>query len=195
MIHDLRLRGHAYGLRPVTRADSPAIVALRGAAGPFLNPGATTPQAQDAWFDAYALRPDDYTFVIERLRDGAAVGLVGVYDFDRAAGAAEWGRFVVAPGVPAAVEGALLLYRCAFEALDLAVLVCRTLSANAQVVSFHDRCGLARMQGTVSVAHGNARAEAVQHELTRATWPRVRDRLEPLAQRLARMHAPAPSPC
>ena len=97
---------------------------------------------QRAWIETYFALPDDYYFVVERMSDRKAEGLVGIYDFDRATASAEWGRFVVRPGSRAAVEAALLVYRCGFETLGLDRMVCRTLAANEKVVAFHDSCGL-----------------------------------------------------
>jgi RimJ/RimL family protein N-acetyltransferase len=48
-----------------------------------------------AWYDRYALRDDDFVFVVEA--EGRPVGMASVYGIDWAAGIAEVGRFIVAP--------------------------------------------------------------------------------------------------
>jgi RimJ/RimL family protein N-acetyltransferase len=183
--HNLSMRGHAYGLRPVALADAEYIFGLRSASGRFLNRGASSEREQRTWLENYFLRPDDYYFVIEHSSDGRAEGLVGIYDVNRETRTAEWGRFVLRPGSCAAVETALLVYRCAFDVLGLVRVYCRTLADNAQVVAFHDSCGLERAPEVVMVAHDGRRREAVEHLLDRAGWPNVRERLDRLAARLA----------
>ena len=172
MKHDLALRGHAFALRPVELADAAFIVDLRHAAGAFLNAGARSADAQRQWLANYFLRDDDYYFVIAR-NGGDAEGLAGIYDVDRAAGTAEWGRFAVRAGSMAAVEGALLVYRYAFDVLDLRALRCHTLVGNAQVIAFHDSCGLTRSDSPVSVRANGIEQAAIEHVLARAHWAAV----------------------
>lgn len=185
MDHDLALEGHGYRLRPVRLDDAAFVVALRGAAGAFVNRGATSVAAQREWLQRYFERADDYFFVVECRRGATPEGIAAIHDVDAARGTAEWGRFAVRKGAPAAPEAALLVYRCAFERLALEEVFCRTLVANAHVVSFHDSCGLARAPREVTVQLDGRPARAIEHRLTRLQWPRVRARLEPLAMRLA----------
>ena len=185
MDHDIALRGYGYALRPVRPEDAALIVALRNEGGPYINRGAQDEREQRAWISRYLEREGDYYFVAERMRDARPDGLAAIYDVDAQARRAEWGRFVVRHGANAAVEAALLVYRCAFEVLALESLVCRTLSANAQVVAFHDSCGLARAPAEVMVMHDGVTRPAVEHRLDRAGWPAVEAKLAPFAQRLA----------
>lgn len=179
------LRGHGYALRPVTLDDAALIVALRSEGGPYINRGAPTEAEQRRWIERYLARPGDYYFVAERTRDARAEGLAAIYDVDAGGRRAEWGRFVVRRGSSAAVETALLVYRCAFDVLHLESLVCRTVAANAQVVAFHDSCGLVRAAEEVTVTLDGAPAAAIEHRLDRRSWPMVEAALEPLSQRLA----------
>ncbi len=78
----------------------------------------------------------------------------------------------------------MLIYRCAFDVLDLDRVYCRTLADNAQVVAFHDSCGLARLPGAVEIAHDGAMRPAIQHELRRNEWPAIAVRLDLLARRI-----------
>jgi RimJ/RimL family protein N-acetyltransferase len=192
--HDLSFRGHAHTLRPVALADAPFIVSLRGTAGRFLNRGAASDAEQRAWIERYFTRADDYYFVVERNADGKPEGLVGIYDVDRDQRAAEWGRFVLRPGSRAAVEAALLIYRCGFDCLDLDRVYCRTLAENAQVVAFHDSCGLARTVAPMLIQHNGEALAAIEHVLHRDEWPGVHARLERLAARLAKPLGPAVKP-
>lgn len=170
----------------MAEADAAFIVALRKASGKYLHRGAASEAEQRTWIARYFTRPDDYYFVVERNDDRRPEGLVGIYDVDRVAHTAEWGRFVLQPGSCAAVETALLVYRCGFEVLGLDLLRCRTLAGNVHVVAFHDSCGLHRVPAPVMVANDDAVQEAVEHVLSRGRWPAVRDQLDRLAARLAR---------
>jgi RimJ/RimL family protein N-acetyltransferase len=183
--HDLSLKGHAFTLRPVGVEDAGFIVGLRASRGTFLNRGATSEAGQREWIERYFARLDDYFFVVERNDDHRAEGLVGIYDIDREDGTAEWGRFVVLQGSRAAVEAALLIYRCGFDVMGLDVLRGRTLADNSQVVSFHDSCGIPRTPGTILIDHDGHLREAIEHVLSKEAWPVVRGRLDAMAARLA----------
>lgn len=185
MRHDHRLAGYAFRLRPVAEADAGFIVALRASAGDFLNRGADTVEAQLAWLGRYFGRDGDFFFIVETLDGARREGLAGVYDLRRAERTAEWGRWVLRAGSNAAVESALLVYRFAFGVLQLASLRCRTLSANARVVAFHDSCGLARSPAEVVVDHDGSAQPAVEHTLARTDWPRVESHLHRIASRFA----------
>ena len=172
-------------MRPVAASDAALIVALRNASGQFLNKGAASEALQRAWIETYLSRADDYYFVIERMNDGEPHGLAGIYDVNRVTRRAEWGRFVVRPGSQAAIEAALLIYRCGFETLQLAQIHCYTLVENAKVVAFHDSCGLERGDVPVTVTHNGNASPAIEHQLTLEAWPAVHARLDRLASRLA----------
>lgn len=185
MRHDLALRGHAFGLRPVTLEDAALIVTLRapaGAAG-YLNRGAATDAAQRAWLERYFQQPGDYYFVVYALAEDRPEGLAGIYAIDPERACGEWGRWVLRPGSRAAVESALLVYRCAFECLGLGRVIAHTLAGNAQVVSFHDSCGLARAEAPIMITVDGQPRAAIEHVLTRERWPAVEARLERLARR------------
>jgi RimJ/RimL family protein N-acetyltransferase len=186
--HELVVEGHAFRLRPVNEDDAAFIVALRAARSAFLNPGATSVSDQLEWLARYFARPGDYYFVIEARGSARREGLVGIYDIDAALRTGEWGRWVVQAGSSAAVESALLVYRCAFDVLGLRAIRCRTLLDNAQVVAFHDSCGLRRapLLARLDRDAGDAGRTAVEHVLDVAEWPTLHALLEPLAARAAR---------
>jgi len=187
--HGVRLRGHAFGLRPVETADAAFIVELR--TNPELSRWiGDTPSdvgAEEAWLARYFARPDDYYFIVEGL-GGAPEGTVGIYDVDATRRAAEWGRWVLRPGSLAAAESAWLTYRVAFEILGLDLVYCRTVIANARTVSFQASCGLVehtRLPGHAVI--GGVPYDVVEHHLTRARWPECEATLARTAERIGRL--------
>ena len=189
MRHDLKLEGLAFRLRPVTEADAPLILKLRG--NPELNRflHATSSRIEDQlhWLARYYERSGDYYFVVERAGGGAAEGVISLYDLDALKKGAEWGRWILKPGSLAAVESAWLIYRCAFEMLDLDYVYCRTLADNAPVVAFHDSCGITARKLLPGHFELDGRSmDAVEHRVNRQDWPLIAPRLEKLAHMTAR---------
>jgi RimJ/RimL family protein N-acetyltransferase len=187
--HDLHIDGHAFRVRPVREADAAYIVDLRRRAGRFLNRGAQSEAEQLQWLADYFDRAGDYYFVIESSDGSRRDGLVGIYRMRASTGDAEWGRWLLEPGSNAAVESALLVYRCAFDLLRLERVRCRTLAANGPAIAFHDSCGLTRAAEELLIEHNGAPSHAVEHVLRRSGWPRVHERLEALARRFASTRA------
>jgi RimJ/RimL family protein N-acetyltransferase len=183
--HDLSLRGHAFALRPVVVSDAGFIVELRNARGRYLSRGVSSEIEQRLWIERYFAHPCDYYFVVQRSDNGVPEGLVGIYDVDPEQRTAEWGRFVLQPGSRAAVEAVLLVYRCGFDVMGLDRICCRTLADNAQVVAFHDSCGLDRASAPTMIEHDGQQRQAIEHVLLRDRWPTVFERLNGLAERLA----------
>jgi RimJ/RimL family protein N-acetyltransferase len=191
MRHDIRLIGHAFALRPIELDDARLIVELRGDAERtrFLHPVPLDVAMQAEYLERYFEREGDYYFVVERI-GGAAKGpegLVSIYNLEPDAARAEWGRWILRDGSLAAVESAWLIYRVAFECLGLNEVYCLTLSESLEVLSFHDRAGLARMrhlEGVIEI--GGRPRDAIEHVLTREQWPEVCAKLERLALGLAR---------
>lgn len=178
--------GHGLRLRSAGVEDAAFILGLRldAALARFLGDTAPDLDAQRDWMRRQEAREGDYYFLIETLA-GRPVGTAGIYEIN--AGSAEWGRWILQPGVQAAVGSALLVFEAAFAHLGLERVYSRTVEDNAQVVSFHDSCGLRR----TGVEGGGVRLKGVLHnlvvhELTRAEWPAVRERLSPLARAAAR---------
>ena len=189
MQHGHLIEGPAFRLRPVANGDAAFIVKLRSdpALQRWLHAGAADAPAQRDWLAAYYQRPDDFYFVIESRADGAPQGLIAVYDLDRTARSAEWGRWVLLPGSLAAVESAWLVYRFAFELLALQSLHCRTVADNQAVVSFHDSCGITerRLLPAAVELHGR-RHDLVEHVVRALAWSAVETKLATLAKRTAR---------
>jgi RimJ/RimL family protein N-acetyltransferase len=188
--HDVRLEGDAYAIRPVTTMDAPFILELRTDPdrSRYLHPVEDSLGAQTAWIAAYLERPDDYYFVVERLRDSRPEGTVGLYNLDHVDRRAEWGRWVLRRDSLAAIESALLVYRLAFNHLGLEEVYCRTVAANRHVVNFHRFCGLAsREEPPAEVLLGSRSHQLIEQFLTRTVWGQIEDGLRARAAGAARL--------
>jgi RimJ/RimL family protein N-acetyltransferase len=185
MRHDICLEGHAFRLRPVGDADAPLIVRLRsdGALNRFLHASSLRVEDQLEWLGRYYERPGDYYFAVEALASGEPEGVISLYDVDAQAQRGEWGRWILSHGSLAAVESAWLVYRIAFDVVGLEEVYCRTVAANAAVVSFHDSCGITDRR--VLPNHfelGGKAHDAVEHCVDQAAWSALEPRLSRLAQ-------------
>lgn len=190
MRHEIELSGSRFGLRPVRIDDAEFIVELR--TDPSLNRflHATSPSVDDqkAWIERYLDRPGDWYFIIADRVSDRHEGAIGIYDFDSESRTAEWGRWILRPNSLAPIESTILIYRVAFEILDLAAIYCRTVAENKPVVSFHDSSGAPRralLRDHVEI--GGRTYDSVEHRVDRAAWNGMRPRLESIAERLARV--------
>lgn len=189
MRHDLTLQGPAFCLRPINDADAPFVLELRGNANLNRYLHTTSPSIEDqlAWLSRYYDRPGDYYFVIERQSSGLAEGVISIYDIDPEKACGEWGRWILKRGSLGAIESAWLIYRCAFEQLNLKHVFCRTAMNNKQVISFHDSCGITAQR--ILPGHFNLRGrivDAIEHQMDSDTWTTIGVRLEKLAHLTAR---------
>lgn len=189
MQHSISLTCVRYRLRPVSMDDARFIVELR--TDPLLNRylHEVSPRVEDqlAWLERYFLRPNDYYFIVEDADSGEPHGAIGIYEIDRDAASAQWGRWVLKRGSMAALESAWLIYEAGFSRLRLASISSRTLVENPRVVSFHDSFGASRvgvLEGHFLV-HGEHRA-AIEHRIQARDWPALRSRHYSIVSRLAR---------
>jgi RimJ/RimL family protein N-acetyltransferase len=192
MRHNIRLDGYGFRLRPIELGDAPLIIELRGDQNRtrHLHPIPLDVTAQETYLQRYFERPDEYYFVIERHRGlRRPEGLISIYDLDPTRRRAEWGRWIIAPRSLAALESAWLIYRVAFDRLDLDEVFCHTLVDNSPVLSFHDRAGLERsrrINGLYEI--GGRRHDVIEHVLTRDRWRAtdlfLRERAQQLAGRM-----------
>lgn len=188
MRHDLRIDGFRFRLRPVVEADAAFIVRLRTdpQLGRYLHETSAKVEDQVAWIHAYEDRPDDYYFIVEDGRSGDPLGAIGIYDIDREAGRAEWGRWLIRKDSAAALESVVLIHRVGFEALKLRTMVSCTIVENEQVVSFHRSFGASAGRTLPShFAIRGASYDAVEYEVSRESWPALQARLERMTSRLA----------
>lgn len=119
---DITIDGEFVTLRPLTVDDAALTLAWRqGDRAAMLHTGAQTVEQQESWI---AARPDDeYNFIIA-LKDGRPVGMVSLRGIDFTHRHAEPGRFLIGDeqavrGIPVALEAMMLIYRLAFDTLNL----------------------------------------------------------------------------
>ena len=180
MQHDLRISGQAFRLEPATLPHAQFIFNLRRdpALNGFIHETPDDYQLHLAWMHRYFERPDDFYFIVVSEHDGTLQGTCAIYNRDRTASRAEWGRWLISPDSLAAAESAFLLYSLAFETLKLRELVCTTLESNKKVLSFHTACGL-----RVNKVEYNA----VEHSLDLKAWMRLKPLLMIKCKRVAEL--------
>jgi RimJ/RimL family protein N-acetyltransferase len=188
MRHNIVIDGLAFRLRPIDDSDATFVINLRSDPGlsRFMHATPLSIENQLSWQAHYYERPGDWYFVLERRCNRRPEGLVSLYDHDTQQRCAEWGRWILRPNSLGAVESAWLIYRCAFEQLNLSEVYCRTVADNQSVVSFHDSCGISKR--TLLPSHFNLDGrtlDAVEHRVDGVTWRTLGPRLEQLAQRVA----------
>jgi RimJ/RimL family protein N-acetyltransferase len=140
MRHSIQAEGFGVRLRPVTVEDAAFIVWLRNLehVKGKIGDSATNVAAQQAWLQSYFERADDYYFVIETA-GGIPVGTHSLYNI--AEGRAELGRWVIRPGVQAAVPSHMVAFEIAFNRLGLRALRNATVASNLPVLSISRRFG------------------------------------------------------
>ncbi len=182
MKNALTISGYNTRLRPVTLADAEFIVQLRNMPHVLGTVGDTSHQIADQrqWIESYLYRPDDYYFIVESLQ-GQPWGTIGTYNFK--GDTAECGRFVMVPGILAALPGSVLNFRLAFEQLGLAEVRTEVVSDNAKVLSLNRRLGLHQ----VGVAYRSRFIQGkwidmVQFEMSRNQWLDAYKKLHSLAE-------------
>ena len=136
------LKGKAVNLRPINLSDAEFIVKLRTnkKLNRYIHNETINKNIQITWIKKYLERDNDYYFIIERVKDENSVGLISIYNIKN--NCAEWGRWLLSDGNNFAIESVQLIYKIAFELLELDYVYCRTVAANRSVVSFHNSCGL-----------------------------------------------------
>jgi len=182
MEHSTRAEGFGVRLRPVRMEDAAFIVWLRNLdhAKGRVGDSATDVAGQQAWLKNYFARQDDYYFIIETL-GGMTAGSYGIYDVR--GNSAESGRWIVRPEVPAAVPSAIVAFDLAFDTLRLSELRVTTVSSNQLVLSLNRKFGF-RQTGITPAGQiiGGKPADLVHFLLSSGDWPKVRERLVPMAR-------------
>lgn len=138
MQHNIKQRGFAYSIRPITLDDAQFIVDVRledEERNKYVHKISPDVNLQINWLNKYFQTPDDYYFVIENNLTGEREGLISIYNIEN--NVAEWGRWVVKKGSMAALESVDLVYKVAFEKLGLDELYTKTVEDNTPVVNFH----------------------------------------------------------
>jgi RimJ/RimL family protein N-acetyltransferase len=180
--HSLTISGYNTRLRPVKLADAEFILHLRTMPHVLGTVGDTLPEIteQRRWIESYLGTPNDYYFIIESMQ-GQPWGTVGIYNFKETG--AEWGRWILMPGILAALPSAVLVHKLAFDVLGLTELRGEVVGDNIKVLSFHRRLGSQQ----VGIARHSRMiqgkwADLVQFSMTRASWLSVYQKLHPLAE-------------
>ena len=169
-------------LRPVRLEDAGFIVWLRNLehAKGRIGDSAADVANQEAWLTGYFERPDDYYFLIETL-GGVSVGTYGLWDFRE--GGAESGRWIVRPGVPAAIPCAILGLDIAFDTLGLKQIRVKTVITNAPVLSLNRKFGMKQtFVEKDSQIIGGTMVDQIHFVLSPEDWRAARERLVPLAR-------------
>ncbi len=138
MKHNIRISGFSYRLRPVTIEDAQFIVDTRledEKKSQYVHKILPDVNLQINWLNKYFERTGDYYFVVENIFTNEKEGLISIYDINGAV--AEWGRWVFKRGSLGALESVNLIYKVAFEKLNLQEVYTRTVEDNTTVVNFH----------------------------------------------------------
>jgi RimJ/RimL family protein N-acetyltransferase len=182
MQHTLQAEVFGVRLRPVRMEDAAFIVWLRNQdyVKGRVGDSATDVSSQQAWLETYFMREGDYYFIVET-SGGIPVGTYGIYDV--ANGTAESGRWIIRPGVPAAVASGMAMFDTAFNTLALREVRGRTVASNQAVLSINRKFGFrqVRVEPAGQIIGGQA-IDMVHFILTAAAWPKARERLVPLAR-------------
>lgn len=139
MKKNIQFDGSAYRLRSVQVEDAEFIISTRLEdieRNKFISPISEDTSLQRKWIEAYLLKEDDYYFVIENRLTGNKEGLIGIYNI--LDNKAEWGRWVLKKGSLAALESVNLIFKFAFNKLNLDEIYSRTIIENIPVISFHN---------------------------------------------------------
>jgi RimJ/RimL family protein N-acetyltransferase len=182
MEHALHAEGFGVRLRPVRMEDAAFIVWLRNLdhVKGRVGDSATDVKAQETWLKAYFKREGDYYFIVETI-GGIPVGTYGIYDVEETS--AEPGRWIIRPGVPAAIPCVILALDLAFHEMKLTLLHGTTVATNEKVLSLNRKLGFRRVQVEPGGrAIGGRAVDMVHYLLKTEDWLKARERLVPLAQ-------------
>jgi RimJ/RimL family protein N-acetyltransferase len=189
MDHYITQSGFGLRLRPLRVDDAEFILKLRcnPKLNRFINETSPDIEVQKNWTRGYFQRKDDYYFCMELEKNGAPVGAVAIYNILDDLSKAEWGRWIVAPGVKAAPASAYLIYQIALEQMGLSLLYCRVVADNLPVVSFHASMGAER----VGILKNDAfiRGEHKDHvlfQVDRKRWKTIKPKAFEIASKTAR---------
>jgi RimJ/RimL family protein N-acetyltransferase len=135
--------------------------------------------SQEAWLQSYFEREGDYYFMIET-QAGTTVGTYGIYNI--AGTTAESGRWVIQPGVPAAIPSAVMAFDLAFGKLGLSELRARTVTTNQPVLSLNRKFGFreVRLEKGSQLIDGKP-VDQMEFLMKAGEWSKFRPKLLPLA--------------
>jgi RimJ/RimL family protein N-acetyltransferase len=187
MKHDIHLEGYAYALRPVELEDAEFIVELRTPERTaFMQPITRTIEAQIKYLEQQLQRPNEYYFVIHRMRDQQREGLGCLLDVNTTLHSAQWGRLVLRPGSFASAETALLFCRLAFDILHLNEVWGFTTTENLPMIAYSESCGFER-SGMMDVIVGGKPRSAIRFVMTKQRWQNSEKKLRELSTHIAQL--------
>jgi len=179
MQHSVTLSGWGCHIRPVTVADAAFIVRLRSQEQAKGNIHATSSSVadQEKWIQNYYDREGDYYWIIEDINN-IPVGAMGLYNYNAGLGEGEVGRWVMFPEFSFNLAAPLLLvYRWAFETLNVRRIVFDVVSTNRKVLKFHKLIGARETFLKANALHINDQMVDMQwFEVTREMWPSIFER-------------------
>lgn len=179
MQHKITLDKYGIRIRPVRLKDAGFLVRLRNSPHAYgkLCDTSQDVSVQEAWLEKYFQRENDYYFIVERIRDHRAVGACAIYNIHEQA--AEWGRWVIEPRVPAASISMWLSFHAAFDLLDLKTLRFLVVEDNTRMLAI-----LQRIEAAWIGIHPASRTicsrsvHLVEQRIGKADWPRISAQLE-----------------
>jgi RimJ/RimL family protein N-acetyltransferase len=123
----------------------------------FIYSGIITPEQHERWWRAYRERDDDFVFVIEETETlTRPVGQVSIYNIDRSAARAEFGRLMIgedaARGLGIARLATAALVESALTTWGLREIYLECLEDNSVALAIYEACGFretARNDGLV----------------------------------------------
>jgi RimJ/RimL family protein N-acetyltransferase len=176
--------GRYVRLRPLAAGDAEFLFNLRNdpILTQFLNDGPATLADQRNWMDAYFRRDNDYNFVVVSRDSQAPIGTVALIDIDLMQKRAEPGRWLIRGDSASAVEADLLSNSYAFETLGLETRYFSIFTPNAQVISYHTKCGARRTATVADHFHKRGMPYAAYfYELSRSAFLTIK---RPLLEKL-----------
>jgi len=182
MRHYLTAEKFGVRLRPVALTDAAFIVWLRNLSHALGRVGdsATDIAGQQQWLKAYFAREGDYYFIAET-PGGIPVGTYGIYNV--VGRIAEAGRWIMRPGVTAALPSGFALSDIAFRQLQLLELIGTTVATNLPVLSLNRKFGWRQTRvETAAQIIGGEPVDLIHFVLTPAAWDEAQARLLPLAR-------------
>jgi RimJ/RimL family protein N-acetyltransferase len=179
--HSIQAEGFGVRLRPVRMDDAGFIVWLRNLdyVKGKVGDSASDVASQEKWLHSYFEREGDYYFIVET-PNGIPLGTHSLYDV--AEGGAELGRWIIRPGVQAAIPSQMVAIDTAFGRLGLNLLRNTTVASNRTVLSISRKIGFRQIR----VAHaeriiGGKPIDMVHFVMTAEDWAKTRERLVPMA--------------
>ena len=108
------------------------------------------------------------------------MGTYGIYGVS--GDSAVSGRWIIRPGVPAAVPSGIVLFDLAFQQLSLREVHGSTVATNQSVLSINRKFGF-RQIGIQPAAQtiGGKAVDLINFSMMAEAWPKARERLLPLA--------------